>query len=86
MNTIVAVAVRRFNMPRLDAYPSPARLHELREKHEKELENWWVEHFAHAFDALTESEARYLARTETADTVRNRIAAAEKAGNCATLP
>ena len=66
--------------------PSPARLHELREKHGKELENWWVEHFAHAFDALTESEARYLARTETADTVRNRIAAAEQAGNCATLP
>ena len=56
---------------------SPARLHELRAKHGKELENWWIRRFAHAFDALTESEARYLARTETADTVRDRIAAAE---------
>ena len=27
-----------------------------------------------AFDALTESEARYLARTETIDAIRNRIA------------
>lgn len=57
--------------------PSPERLHELRNKHGKELENWWLERFAHGFDALTESEARYLARTETADTVRDRIAAAE---------
>lgn len=57
--------------------PSPERLHELRNKHGKELENWWLERFAHCFDALTESEARYLARTETADTVRDRIAAAE---------
>ncbi|GBU15145.1 hypothetical protein AwPolaro_05230 [Polaromonas sp.] len=56
---------------------SPERLHELRLKHGKELENWWIERFAHAFDALTESEARYLARTETANTVRDRIAAAQ---------
>ena len=57
--------------------PSPERLHELRNKHGTELENWWHERFAHGFDALTESEARYLARTETADTIRNRIAEAE---------
>ena len=56
---------------------SPERLQELRLKHGTELENWWVGRFAHAFDALTESEARYLARTETADTIRNRIAAAQ---------
>ncbi len=56
---------------------SPERLHELRLKHGKELENWWVGRFAHAFDALTESEARYLARTEAADTIRDRIAAAQ---------
>ena len=56
---------------------SPERLYELRNKHGAELENWWLERFAHGFDALTESEARYLARTETADTVRDRIAAAE---------
>ena len=52
---------------------SPERLNELRAKHGTELENWWVERFAHTFDALTESEARYLARTETADTIRSRI-------------
>ena len=56
---------------------SPERLHELRSKHGTELENWWVGRFAHAFDALTESEARYLARTETADTIRDRIAEAQ---------
>ncbi len=56
---------------------SPERLFELREKHGTELENWWIGQFAHAFDALTESEARYLARTEAADTIRNRIAAAK---------
>ena len=60
---------------------TPERLHELRTKHGTELEQWWIERFAHAFDALTESEARYLARTETADTIRNRIAEAEQTGN-----
>jgi hypothetical protein len=56
---------------------SPERIDELRKKHGNELENWWRARFAHAFDALTESEARYLVRTEDADTLRNRIAAAE---------
>jgi hypothetical protein len=60
---------------------SATQLEELRNKHGKELEHWWQARFAHAFDALTESEARYLARTEDADTIRNRIAAAEQAGN-----
>ena len=58
---------------------SPERLHELRSKHGTELETWWIGRFAHAFDALTESEARYLARTETVDTIRNRIADAKQA-------
>ncbi len=58
---------------------SAERLQELRSKHGTELENWWVARFAHTFDALTESEARYLARTETIDTIRDRIAAAEQA-------
>ena len=53
--------------------PSPERLQELRMKHGTELENWWFGRFAHTFDALTESEARYLARTEAIDTIRNRI-------------
>ena len=55
------------------------RLQELRGKHGTELETWWMGRFAHAFDALTESEARYLAHTETADTIRNRIADAKQA-------
>lgn len=57
--------------------PSSVRLEELRGQHGTELENWWYERFAHTFDALTESETRYLARTEGADTVRSRIAAAK---------
>jgi hypothetical protein len=56
-------------------------LDELRSKHETELEYWWKERFGHAFDSLTESEARYLIRTPDAATVRNRIVAAEQAGN-----
>lgn len=56
---------------------TPERLDELRNRHGTELENWWLARFAHAFDALTESEARYLARTQDADTVRDRIAAAQ---------
>lgn len=56
---------------------SPQRLQELRSKHGTELESWWMGRFAHSFDALTESEARYLARTETADTIRNRIVEAQ---------
>lgn len=57
-------------------------LDELRKKHGTELEHWWQERFSHAFDTLTESEARYLVRTPDAATVRNRIAAAEQAGDC----
>lgn len=59
--------------------PTPERLQELRARHGTELEAWWTERFGHGFDALTESEARYLARTETADAVRNRIAACQQA-------
>ena len=56
---------------------SQERLHKLRSKHGTELEQWWVGRFAHAFDALTESEARYLARTQAADTIRDRIAGSQ---------
>jgi hypothetical protein len=58
-------------------------LDELRTKHGTELEQWWQERYGHAFDALTESEARYLVRTPDAATIRDRIAAAEQAGDCA---
>ncbi len=57
------------------------RLNELRNKHGAELEHWWQERFGHAFDALTESEARYLVRTPDIATIRDRLAAAEQAGN-----
>lgn len=56
-------------------------LEELRQKHGQELETWWQERFGYAFDRLTQSEARYLARSQVAETSRNRIAAAEQAGN-----
>ena len=59
---------------------SPQRLAALRSKH-GQLEDWWRERFGFGFDALTESEARYLERTENADTVRDRISAAEQAGD-----
>ena len=59
----------------------PGTLNELREKHGKELENWWQEKFGHAFDCLTQSEARYLLKTENADRVRSKIAEAEQEGN-----
>ena len=53
-------------------------LQELRNKHGKELENWWQERFGHTFDSLTQSEARYLLKTENADRIRNKIATAEQ--------
>jgi len=61
--------------------PSASQLQELREKHGTELETWWQENFGHAFDCLTQSEARYLARSPDADTIRDRIAQAKQAGN-----
>jgi hypothetical protein len=63
---------------------SQERLDELREKHGKNLEDWWQERFGHGFDRLTESEARYLSRSPDVDTIRNRIAAAEQTGNSET--
>lgn len=56
-------------------------LDELRSKHGTEIEHWWQERFGHAFDALTESEARYLVRTPDVATIRDRIIKAEQAGN-----
>ena len=59
---------------------SKERLDELRNKH-PELEQWWKHHFGHTFDALTESEARYLARSPDVNTIRNRIAEEESIRN-----
>jgi hypothetical protein len=48
----------------------------LRNRHGRELEDWWQKNFGFGFDCLTESEARYLLRSTDADTIRNRIAEA----------
>jgi hypothetical protein len=58
------------------------QLEELRQKHGKEFEKWWQERFGYSFDCLTQSEARYLARSPDAETIRDRIAAAQQAGDC----
>ena len=55
--------------------PSKEQLHELRRRHGRHLEAWWLEHFGHTFDCLTQSEARYLARSPDAGTIRDRLAA-----------
>jgi hypothetical protein len=51
------------------------QLAELRHKHGG-LEDWWRGRFGFGFEALTQSEARYLARTADADSVRDRVVAA----------
>ena len=61
--------------------PTAEQIALLRAKHGKELEIWWNERFGHGFDCLTQSEARYLERTQDAHIIRNRIAAAEQTGN-----
>ena len=60
--------------------PSKEQLDELRQKHGRDFEKWWREHFGHAFDCLTQSEARYLARSPDVDTIRDRLAAALRKG------
>ena len=59
---------------------SQEQLDELRQRHGPDFERWWKENFGHAFDCLTHSEARYLARSPDADTIRNRLAAAMRGG------
>ncbi len=61
--------------------PSKEQIHELRQKHGPDFEQWWRRRFGHAFDCLTQSEARYLARSPDVDTIRNRLAAAERRGD-----
>ncbi len=61
--------------------PSQEQLHELRKRHGPEFEKWWREHFGHPFSCLTQSEARYLARSPDVDTIRNRLASAKQEGN-----
>ena len=51
------------------------QLVDLRNKHGRQLEEWWKSRFGYDFDCLTQSEARYLTNTENADKIRNRIVA-----------
>ena len=60
--------------------PTKEQLHELRQKHGSDFEKWWKTHFAHPFDCLTYSEARYLARSPDVDTIRSRLAKASGKG------
>ncbi|MGQ0594459.1 MAG: phosphoribosyltransferase [Gammaproteobacteria bacterium] len=59
--------------------PEPDQLSKLRAKHGQDLDDFWRERFGHGFDALTQSEARYLSRSPDADTIRNRLAEKEPA-------
>jgi hypothetical protein len=61
--------------------PSQEQLHELRQKHGSDFERWWKAHFGHAFDCLTNSEARYLARSPDAGTIRDRLVAEKQGRN-----
>ena len=61
--------------------PSQEQLDELRQRHGSDFEKWWREHFGHSFDCLTQSEARYLARSPDVDTIRNRLAAEKSGGS-----
>ncbi len=58
--------------------PNRNTLNELRGKHGREIEIWWEKKFGHAFDSLTQSEARYLLKTENVDRIRNKIIEAEQ--------
>ena len=60
--------------------PSKEQLNELRHKHRREFEEWWQGNFGHTFNCLTQSEARYLARSPDVDAIRNRLAAAVREG------
>lgn len=50
-----------------------ATLAELRQIHGKELEGWWRAVFGYGFEALTESEARYLIARPDAGRIRTEI-------------
>ena len=66
--------------------PTEEQLHELRERHGRDFEDWWGLQFGHTFDCLTQSEARYLARSPDVDTIRSRLAAAMRAGDSRSHP
>ena len=50
----------------------------LRAKHGKAFEDWFQQTFGYGLDRLTESEACYLTRAESLDTIRDRLAQARR--------
>ena len=56
--------------------PSIETIHRLRQKHGNELESWWHQTFGYGYDQLTESDARYLERSDDALSIRDRLIAA----------
>ena len=56
--------------------PFATTLYALRAKHDEQLEIWWKDAFGYGFDFLTESEARYLERADSAELIRDRVLAA----------
>lgn len=61
--------------------PDQQVLNDLRNKHGRELEEWWVASFGYGFEKLTQSEAKYLRRADNAHTISERLASAKRAGN-----
>jgi hypothetical protein len=51
--------------------PGDELIRALRNKHGRDLENWWREKFS--FDCLTRSEARYLEKSADAQAIRDRL-------------
>jgi hypothetical protein len=60
--------------------PDDALICALRDKHGRDLEDWWREKFGFGFDCLTRSEARYLEKSPDAQAIRDRIVAAGPEG------
>ena len=72
MQTIVATTLTGKNYSSVLALSTDTPIL-LRGKYD-ELEHWWHEFFGYGFECLTESEARYILKSEKdADTIRNRI-------------
>lgn len=72
MQTLVATTLTGKNYSSVLAL-SADTLTILRGKYD-ELEHWWREFFGYGFDCLTESEARYILKSEKdVDSLRNRI-------------
>jgi len=64
----------------------PQTLAKLRSAYGRDLESWWRARLGFGFDELTESEAQYLLRAGAADTIRDRIAQAQPAGDAGAGP